>query len=1021
MRPESVTVRPGPGSGRPEAATVRPETATVRPESVSVRPEPVATPSRPVAVRPGPVAVPPGPVAVPPGPAGAGPAPRRGPARPAQGSGASGERGTRGEPGAPGERDAAGPPGGSGSREDRVALAGRGPEQELLRRVLRAARSGSGGTGTLLQGEAGIGKTALLDWAHAEARALGFTVLRAVGSEAEAGVTFGALHQLLWPLTDRMRALPEPQRRALAFALGEGAEPARGGFLVGAAVLALLAGEARMRPVLVLVDDLQWVDSSSAAVFAFLQRRTGEVPLAFVGAGRPEGPAAEGRPGTVVDLTALDGEDARTLLRSRHPHLSLPTADRILREAAGNPLALVELPVHLHPDQARGVMPLPRRFPLGGRLERLFAPRLERLSGDAARVLLHAALGGTAAMWAIPAWPAGLAPDRADEVLDEIESSGLARLEPDGRLTFRHPLVRGAVVARASGPERRAAHRALAAALPYDDPRRLGHEADATLLPDEELAGRLQEAGRRLALRGGDAEGALLLHRAAVLSTDAQARARRLTWAAAMAARGGRLPYAARLVEELRRAPVPADSAPLHAYAVVYVDQSHHVDFASSFTLLPQALDALARTGAGAGPFDDLAEQVYFKLLLASVYTGDARGWAVLRAHRHQVSPLADLCRRAWSDPARTAHGAGVELRATARTMSQEQQAGAAWLLLWTATALDMADPSLWRRFLGQHAYATQGSIAKAGAHQDYLRGEWDRAEVCLREAEAADALGYHCNALLFRNHYARFLAGRGDEEGLLAVEGAIRPQAARARMRFVEDHLTHLRALAALAHGRDEEAYSALAALTPPGVLPAALPWFHLPFFDFVEAALRTGRTAEARAHVAAGGAARMGDISPHHAFLLAAARALAAADEDADALYEAAYAVPDAGQWAFELARLRLAHGAWLRDRRRPRAGEALEQALETFRALGARPWAERTERELRAARTRTEGPASLTAQELRIARLAADGLTNKEIGARLGLSPRTVGGHLAKTFPKLGIASRAALARALEGTGA
>ncbi|MFD0395857.1 hypothetical protein ACFQ3Z_42520 [Streptomyces nogalater] len=171
-------------------------------------------------------------------------------------------------------------------------------------------------------------------------------------------------------------------------------------------------------------------------------------------------------------------------------------------------------------------------------------------------------------------------------------------------------------------------------------------------------------------------------------------------------------------------------------------------------------------------------------------------------------------------------------------------------------------------------------------------------------------------------------------------MDRAIRPLAERVRMKFVTDHLTHLRALAALGHGRDEEAYTALAGLTPPGVLPPGLPWFHLPFFDFVDAALRTGRTAQARAHVAAGDAARMGDISPHHAFLLAAARALAAADEEADALYEAAYAVPGADGWVFELARLRLAHGTWLRDHRRPRAPKVLRQALETFRALGAAP---------------------------------------------------------------------------------
>ena len=187
-------------------------------------------------------------------------------------------------------------------------------------------------------------------------------------------------------------------------------------------------------------------------------------------------------------------------------------------------------------------------------------------------------------------------------------------------------------------------------------------------------------------------------------------------------------------------------------------------------------------------------------------------------------------------------------------------------------------------------------------------------------------------------------------------MERALRPPAARARMKFVEDHLTHLRALAALAHDRDEEAYSALAALTPPGVLPPDMPWFHLPFFDFVEAALRTGRTAQARAHVAAADAARMGDISPHHAFLLAAARALAAADEEAHALYEAAYAVPGADQSGVRTgqAAARARHLAARPPA--PTGARRVERALDTFRTLRATPWAERTERELRAA---ADGP--------------------------------------------------------------
>ncbi|MEU5126786.1 helix-turn-helix transcriptional regulator [Streptomyces mobaraensis] len=606
----------------------------------------------------------------------------------------------------------------------------------------------------------------------------------------------------------------------------------------------------------------------------------------------------------------------------------------------------------------------------------------------------------------------------AEAVLDEIEAGGLARLDASGRLLFRHPLVRAAVLSTARRSELRAAHRQLAAGLDVGDPRRLVHEASAALVPDEDLAARLQEAGGRIARRGGAAEGALLLDRAAALSTEPAARARRLTWAAVMAAHGGRLRYTARLVEELRRGPVPPDAAPLFAYATVYVDQGHRVDFASSFTLLPEALDAL--TAPGAESFGGLAEQVCFKLLLAATYTDDARAWQALERHLDDMSPLARLCHRAWSDPARTAQGVSEELKALVAGMSEEQEAGGAWLLLWTASAVDLADDDLWRRFTGQHAYATQGSIAKARSYQDFLRGRWDAAGDCLREAEVADELGYHCNALLFRLAYAHFAAGRGDEDELRMVDGLIRPVAVRARMRYATDRLTHLTALAALAHGRHEDAYCDLVSLTPPGILPRGLPWFQLPFLDFVDAAVHTGRRAEARAHVAAGRAARMAEISAHHAFLLAAATALAAPDDEADAAYRAAYQVPGADQWVFELARLRLAHGSWLRRHRRAEAHDVLREAHRAFQGLRARPWEERCARELRAAGhavgPTAGGHALLTGQELRIAELAATGLTNKEIAQRLRLSPRTVAAHLYKIFPKLGITTRAALAQAL-----
>ncbi|WP_234326751.1 AAA family ATPase [Streptomyces sp. NRRL S-337] len=899
-----------------------------------------------------------------------------------------------------------------------TTLVGRRRERTLLEGSLERARSAAGGSAMVLRGDAGIGKTALLDWTAARAGQSGFTVLRAGGSEAEVGIAFGALHQVLGPLLEKTRALPQQQRAALERALGLRDGLPSGGFMVGASALALLAKETRRRPVLILVDDLHWVDSSSAAVFLFLHQRITDLRAVMVCSSRPDGPALDGWPAHPVDVEALSGEYSRALLRRWHPALAAATAQRVVDEAAGNPLALAELPGQLASEHRMGIVPLPERLPLGKRLEALFVRRLGPLPPDAARLLLLTALDGAGGALAEP----GSGADRTEQVLGPIEAGGLARLDHAGRLVFRHPLVRSAVLASASPDQLRAAHRTLAERLHEDDPRRLLHEAAATEGPAEPLAARLQEAGTRIALRGGDAEGALLLDRAAALSADPEARARRLTWAAVMSARGGRLAYAARLVEELKRGPVPQDVAPLFAYAVVYVDQSHHVDFGSSFSLLPAALAALTAPGApGAPVYGDLVEQMFFKLLLAATYTGDPRGWETLERHREHVSPAAQLCHRAWADPPRTAHGVEAELRATVARMAAQRETGHAWLLLWAAAAVDGAGPDLWRLFSGEHAYATQGSLAKARSHHAFLRGRWDAAEDCLREADTAEELGYHTNALLFRHYYAYFLAGRGDEQGLREVRERIEPAARAARMRFVTDHLDHLQALAALAHNRHEEAYARLRRMTTPGELPGELTWFHLPFFDFVAAALHCGRRAEALAHVAAARAARMAEISAHHAFLLAAATALVAGDDEVDAACATAYAVPGADRWVFDVARLRLAHGSRLRRLgRRAEADELLHAALRTFRELRAAPWAEQCRAALLAADglpvATAAGADALTAQELRIARLVATGLTNKEVGAALHLSPRTVGAALYRIFPKLGITSRAALARAL-----
>ncbi|MCC9311459.1 LuxR family transcriptional regulator [Kitasatospora sp. RB6PN24] len=906
--------------------------------------------------------------------------------------------------------------------EDGRALAqvvvGRKRETELLTAALVQAEDRGSGSTVLLRGDPGVGKSTLLGWVERAARERGFGVLRAVGAEAETDFAFGALHQALWSPFQQSGALSAHQRDALdsAFGVRSGAPS---GFAVGAAALALLAEAARTAPVLLLLDDMHWIDSSSATVFAFLQRRCAELPLVIIGASRPDGPAAQTWSAEAVEVRALAPADADLLLARCHPELAATTRDRVLAEAAGNPLALVELPRQLASAQRRGAAPLPERLTLGRKLEQIFAERLDAMTPAVGRLLLLGALA-TGSDFSSAVWLRAVADDGDRETLARIEADGLARIDETGQLVFRHPLVRTAVVSAASDSARREAHRALAEALAADDPRRLLHEAAAALLPDEDLAHRLHEVGRDLACRGGDAEGALLLERAAALSPSSCDRVRRLTWAAVMAARGGQLRHTAALVEQLRNTTVPEDVAPLFAYAVVYADQSHHVDFESSAALLPTVLDRL--TAPGADTLGGLVEQAYFKLLLAATYTDDPWAWRALERHRENVSEAGRLCLRAWTDPG--AHAAGA-LRALADGMTEEQGAGSAWLLLWTMSALDCSEGDLWQRFSGLSGYATQGSVAKAKAYQDFLLGHWDQAAVCLREAEIADELGYHTNALMFRHYHAHYLAGRGDAAGLREIDQAIRPTATRARMRYVLDRLTQLHGLVALAHQRYEEAYAHFCEITPPGTLPSGPPWHHALLFDLVTAAVHTGRHAQARSHIEAARAAGSAEISDRHAFLFAAAGAVAAEDDAAEAAYQAAYAVPGAERWAFDLARLRLAHGSWLRRRHRPGAREALRTAHHVFRRLGAAVWAQRCEEELRAAGDQVapalDGPAdprsALTGQELRIARLAATGLTNKEIGQRLQLSPRTVGAHLYKVFPKLGITSRAALARALD----
>ncbi|MET9549201.1 AAA family ATPase [Streptomyces sp. NPDC006627] len=961
--------------------------------------------------------------------------------------------------------------GGERGAED---LAGRGEQlagRDEQLAAIDAALAGitAAGTSVLLRGDPGMGKTALLKVAETKARNAGLRVLRMTGAEAEAGLPFAALHQVLWPLLDDTQALSAEQRDALESALGvrEGMPPE--GFTVAGAALTLLAHAAARRPVGVLLDDLQWADPSSVAVFGYLRRHLASLPVVLVGAirhaGHPSGDVhtpegngdAESLPGRVIDLEPLDERQAKRLLRTLHPWLPDTAHRRVLRAAGGNPLALRELPAQIRraaPDHpallaaratADGTEPFDE-LPLGTRLGSLYEDSLRALPDSTRHMLLVAAVGGSFAQRVSAL--RNMARDGATtpwtEIHRRIDASGLARVDLMRDLVlFHHPLVRACLVHIASPAERRAAHRLLARSLPAASPQRITHLAAATVGTDARLAELLHAQADGMAAQGGDAEAAGMMARAAGLSPDPATRAARLVAASGMAARGGRLRLAVELLagaEAEARPEKPEPAAP-YAFALAYTRLQLDGDPTPALELLPGALE-LPASPEGREHRAGLLEPMLFMLIVVAVHTGDERAWAAVDRHAGDATEPAALCRRAWAGPSPDQGAAGARagaapavdpddvpqrLREAVAVLPADRETPAAWLLLWAAAAIDAVGEhaALASPFVRHHAFATQAFIESLRAHDDFLHGRWDASLATARDgAKTSAAHGYAFNEMLFLQNAGQVLAARGDGEALAALEPVLGQAARERNMLRVAERLHGLRALCALGHGRAEDAWDHARSLTAPGVIPPRSAWFHLSLVDWIQAAVDSGHRPDALRHLRAVRAAGTARASAHHAFLVAVAEALAGED-GADQPFEAVYAFPGAERWLFPLARARLAHGARLR--RRGLYGPAAARcraALDTFIRLGTAPWAAQAARELDAMRAESEPPDGtppshplLSAQESRIAELAAQGLTNRQIGERLGLSPRTIGAHLFKVFPKLGITTRAGIARALE----
>ncbi|GIF22193.1 DNA-binding CsgD family transcriptional regulator [Actinoplanes tereljensis] len=847
-----------------------------------------------------------------------------------------------------------------------------GRDTELA--ALTAFRSADGGGALVVRGDAGVGKSVLLD---AVATAGDRRVLRAVGTEAEFGLAYAGLHQMLYPLLPHASSLDPPTRTTFDTIFGRGSAEPPSVLALGVAVLDLLALAAGTQPLLLVVDDAHWLDPQSVEVGTFIARRLSGHPVRLLVAVRSEVSSAwdvAGLPS--LSVPPLAAPAAKRLLESTAPGLTEAARDEVLREADGNPLALVELPR----AAAGGIgMPLARR---------LFGARIEALSRPARQSMLRAALDSGSRY-------------RLDGVADAI-ASGLVT----GDLAFRHPLVRSALLGTATPNERRAAHRDLSHLYELDAERYATHLAAATVDPDEEVAESLELAARSASERGGAASAVAMLTRAAELSPDASERSRRLEEAAFVASQAALLDRAG----ELRSAAgAQSPGAVLtEAYAALYRDGDVRVAHRRVATALAGDVDAGTR------------ERLLGLLLAISLFAGDEGMWHVTEEVFAGAGDLSRLYRDVFGDIARTGQGAAERVREAFGQVGEGQP----WDVMRLGVAAYYTDclaehRALVRRVADREEHG--GAVSNAMTLLQLVMldqmtaGEWDDA---LATGRRGLELTIEHGFALFEHQFYGFsgltAAWRGDFETARRAADRLDRWARPRGVGYLTELAEAIGAAAAMTAGDYEEAYAYASGLTAPGTFTPYSQLSVRTLLDLVEAAVHTGRTPQADAHVAAAVALDLPAVSGRLAFLTVAARAVTSGSG-----FEAAVAHPAAAQFPFERARVLLAQGMWLRRQRdRVAARTVLSEAAEAFERLGTEPWAARARSELRAAGSGVlaGGADGLTAQEREIAALAAGGLSNKEIGAKLFLSPRTVGAHLYRVFPKLGISSRASLRDAL-----
>lgn len=905
-----------------------------------------------------------------------------------------------------------------------TALLGRRREQAELEALIGRARAGHSGA-LVVCGEAGVGKTALLD-RMADGAADGFRAERIVAAESEIELAYAGLQLLCGQMMVAAGALPDPQHEALEAAFGLRDAPAPDPLLVGLAVLGLLTEVAGERPLLCVIDDAQWLDQASARAISFVARRLDVEGIAIVLAMRAVDGTFDDLPR--MDVEGLDDDDARRLFA-----LALPGAidqrvrDQLIAEARGNPLALRELPRALGPAEIAGGFSVASPMPLQSRIEQSLITQLEQLPEPTRLLLLVAAAdptGDPALLW------------RASEALEldpgNVDIADRAgALAVGSRVGFRHPLVRSAVYRAASPGQRRTAHAALAEATSADrDPdRRAWHRAQATLGPDEGVATDLERSAARARTRGGAAAAAAFFERAAELTPDPVARAERLIAAAEAKHDAGAPDATLRLLDNVRDEQLTPLQEALIARLRARAGYALRRDSGGARDLLAaaQRLEPLEPV---------LARDTYIEALAAAIYGGRLGdpgvvaevANAILEATEGDRSERArDLILRGQALLAARGQEAAIPtLRRALRAFVEEVPDALELHWVWFASR---AAQDLWDTGALRALAARQVDLARAEGVLTVLPialsllmvaqtvdGDLGAAEASCDEIDVIK----NVTGLPLPPYGRMFLAAyRGEAEETERLAEQIRSDAQERGEGYAVSAANFAEAILYNGLGRYPEAVASAR---------RELPYTHelnhamRALLELIEAAVRTEDRALAEEAFERLATVTRPVETPYASAVLAMAEAQLSAGEEAEALYREAIERFERDEIPILVGRCRLLYGEMLRrQRRRVDAREQLRAAHEILSSRGLAGFADRAARELGATgetvRKRTPDTVDqLTDQERNVAHLAREGLTNPEIGARLFISARTVQYHLRKVYLKLGISSRAELATAL-----